>query len=222
MARTVTPEIVAHVKRFEGCKLFAYPDPGSVNGEPWTIGYGHTSDSFLKVRKGMTITQAQADAALEHDLNEVADAVERLVKVHLTDNQFGALVSFAFNVGNKAFANSSLLKKLNAGNYDAVPAELARWNKNDGKVMKGLTNRRAAEAGLWAKGSFVASNTVEAAPGNPIKDLTKPETITAAGGLLSGAAALATGSPAIQIAVGICLVVAVGVIAFLVIRKATR
>lgn len=222
MARTVTPEVVAHVKRFEGCKLIAYPDPGSVNGEPWTIGYGHTSDAFLKVRKGMTITQGQADAALEHDLNEVAEAVERLVKVRLTDNQFGALVSFAFNVGNKAFASSTLLKKLNAGNYDAVPAELARWNKNDGKVMKGLTNRRAAEAGLWAKGAFVASNTVEAAPGTPLKDLTKPETITAAGGLLSGAAALATGSPAIQIAVGICLVVAVGVIAYLVIRKATR
>jgi lysozyme len=222
MARTVTPDVVAHVKRFEGCKLTAYPDPGSVNGEPWTIGYGHTSDSFMPVRKGMSITQAQADAALEHDLNETAAAVDRLVKVHLTDNQFGALVSFTYNVGVGAFQKSSLLRKLNAGDYDAVPAELARWNKNDGKVMKGLTNRRAAEAGLWAKGSFVASNTIPAAPGTPIKDLAKPETITAAGGLLSGAAALATGSPAIQIAVGICLVVAVGVIAFLVIRKATR
>jgi lysozyme len=222
MARTVTPDVVAHVKRFEGCKLVAYPDPGSVNGEPFTIGYGHTSDAFMPVKKGMKITQAQADAALEHDLNEVADALDRLVKVPLNDWQRGALASFVFNIGEWAFAKSTLLRKLNAGDYDAVPAELARWNKNDGKVMKGLTNRRAAEAGLWAKGAFVASNTIPAAPGTPIKDLVTSENITAAGGLLGGAAALATGSGPVQIAVGICLVIAVGVIAFLIIRKATR
>ena len=220
MTRQVTPEVVQHVKRFEGCKLTAYPDPGSKNGEPWTIGYGHTSDGFLKVEKGLRITQDVADGALENDLNEIAAAVERLVKVKLNDNQFGALVSFTFNVGVGAFAKSTLLKKLNAGNYDAVPGELARWNKNDGKVMAGLTNRRAAEAGLWAKGAFVASNTVAAAPESPIKAALKPEVMTAAGGLLAGAGGLTTGTGPVQIALAVCLVVAVVVVAVLVIRKA--
>ena len=220
MTRQVAPEIVQHVKRFEGCKLTAYPDPGSKNGEPWTIGYGHTSDGFLKVEKGLRITQDVADGALENDLNEIAAAVERLVKVELNDNQFGALVSFTFNVGVGAFSKSTLLKKLNAGNYDAVPGELARWNKNDGKVMAGLTNRRAAEAGLWAKGAFVASNTVAAAPESPIKAALKPEVMTAAGGLLAGAGGLTTGTGPVQIALAVCLVVAVVVVAVLVIRKA--
>lgn len=220
MTRQVTPEVVQHVKRFEGCKLTAYPDPGSKNGEPWTIGYGHTSDGFLKVEKGLRITQDVADGALENDLNEIAAAVERLVKVKLNDNQFGALVSFTFNVGVGAFSKSTLLKKLNAGNYDAVPGELARWNKNDGKVMTGLTNRRAAEAGLWAKGAFVASNTVAAAPESPIKAALKPEVMTAAGGLLAGAGGLTTGTGPVQIALAVCLVVAVVVVAVLVIRRA--
>ena len=220
MTRQVTPEVVQHVKRFEGCKLTAYPDPGSKNGEPWTIGYGHTSDGFLKVEKGLRITQDVADGALENDLNEIAAAVERLVKVKLNDNQFGALVSFTFNVGVGAFSKSTLLKKLNAGNYDAVPGELARWNKNDGKVMAGLTNRRAAEAGLWAKGAFVASNTVAAAPESPLKAALKPEVMTAAGGLLAGAGGLTTGTGPVQIALAVCLVIAVVVVAVIVIRKA--
>ena len=80
MARTVNAETLSHVKRWEGCKLKAYPDPGSRDGNPWTIGYGHTSDSFLYVTKGLTITQAQADAALQHDLNETAAAIADLVK----------------------------------------------------------------------------------------------------------------------------------------------
>ena len=222
MSRQLLPEVIEHVKRFEGRRLTAYPDPGSKNGEPWTIGYGHTSDKFMAVRKGMTITPEQADAALAHDLGEVAATLDRLVKVPLNDWQRGALTSFVFNIGEGQFKGSTLLRKLNAGNYDAVPAELARWNKNDGKVMKGLTNRRAAEAGLWARTSFVASNTVPAAPGNPIKELATPERITAAGGLLGGAAGLATGNGPVQIAVAVCLVIAVVVIGFLVVRKATR
>ncbi|MBS7545696.1 lysozyme [Ancylobacter oerskovii] len=222
MARRLLPEIVDHVKRFEGCRLTAYPDPGSKNGEPWTIGYGHTSDKFMAVRRGMTISQAQADAALEHDLGEAADIVDRLVKVPLNDWQRGALASFVLNIGEGQFSGSTLLRKLNAGNYDAVPGELARWNKNDGKVMKGLVNRRAAEAGLWVRTSFVASNTVPAAPGNPVRELLTPERITAAGGLLGGAASLASGNGPVQIAVAVCLVAAAVVIGFLVVRKATR
>lgn len=153
----VNAETIEHVKRWEGLVLEAYPDPGSRNGEPWTIGYGHTSDDFMRVYKGLKITPAEAEAALAHDLGEVADAIDGLVKVPLTGNQRGALVSFVFNVGVGAFRKSTLLKKMNAGDYNAVPGELAKWVKNDGKTMQGLVNRRAAEAGLWAKGDFVAS-----------------------------------------------------------------
>lgn len=153
----VTPVVIDHLQRWEGLRLTAYPDPGSNDGHPWTIGYGHTSDNFMKVVKGMKITKEQAVAALKHDAQEAAVAIDKLVSVPLNDNQRGALISFVFNVGITAFARSTLLKRLNAGNYTAVPEQLMRWNKNDGRVMDGLTNRRAAEAGLWAKGSIVSS-----------------------------------------------------------------
>lgn len=222
MARTVNAETLSLVKQWEGFQPNAYPDPGSVDGNPWTIGYGTTRIAGKPIKKGQQITEGEASRLLMIELDRIAAIVERLIKVSLTDNQFGALVSFTYNVGDDAFAKSTLLKKLNAGDYAGVPAQLARWNKNDGKVMPGLTNRRAAEAGLWAKGGYVASNTVEAKPGNALADLMKPETVTAASGLLAGSAALASGNGPVQIALAVCLVVAVGVIAFLVIRKATR
>lgn len=146
MTRKVNAATLAHIKASEGLRLSAYPDPGSKNGEPWTIGYGSTSG----VRKGMTITKEQAEARLVQDLTHAEDTVSRLVMVPLNDNQFGALVSFVFNIGSGAFASSTLLRKLNAGDYSSVPAQLARWNRNDGSVMAGLTKRRAAEAKLWA------------------------------------------------------------------------
>ena len=213
MARTVNAETLTHVKRWEGCKLTAYPDPGSRDGTPWTIGYGHTKG----VKKGMKITQKQADTFLEEDLNAVAAVVDASVKVPLEDNQFGALTSFAFNVGNTAFKTSTLLKKLNAGDYASVPSQLARWNKNDGNVMPGLVNRRAAEAGLWAKGAHVASNTVDAKAEAP-KWVT-PETMAAGGGLLTGAAGVASGSGPVQWALGIVFVIAAIVVGYLIISK---
>lgn len=167
MTRKLNKESIELIKRWEGLRLEAYPDPGSVNGLPWTIGYGHTSDSYFKVVKGQKITEEKAEELLVHDLKESCDTVEELVTVDLTDNQFGAMVSFVHNIGKGAFAKSTLLKLLNKGDYDSVPAQLMRWVKNDGKTMEGLVNRRSAEAGLWAKGSFVASNTVAAEPVKP-------------------------------------------------------
>ena len=222
MARAINAETLSHVQRWEGFRKDAYPDPGSVNGLPVTIGYGQTRRNGKAIQLGDTITKAEALVWLKAELARVASVVERLVKVPLTDNQFGALVSFTYNVGDDAFAKSTLLKKLNAGDYEAVPGQLARWNKNDGKVMPGLVNRRAAEAGLWAKGEFVSSAPVDAKPGNPIKELVTPENLAAGGGLLTGAAGLASGNGPVQIALAVVLVIAVGVIAFLIIRKATR
>lgn len=222
MARAINAETLAHVKRWEGFRKDAYPDPGSANGLPVTIGYGQTRRNGKPIKLGETITETEAARWLEAELERVSAVVERLVKVPLTDNQHGALVSFTYNVGDTAFKGSTLLKKLNAGDYAAVPAQLARWNKNDGRVMEGLVNRRAAEAGLWAKGEFVASNNVEAKPGNPIKDLATPENMAAGGGLLGGAAAVATGNGPVQYAIAALMVIAAITIAVLVIRKATR
>lgn len=217
MARTVNRETIEHVKRWEGLKLTAYPDPGSKNGEPWTIGYGHTSDGFMKVARGLSITVQQAEAALEFDLNETAAKVDELVKVELSDNQFGALVSFAFNVGLAAFARSTLLKKLNKGDLAAVPGELARWNKNDGKVMKGLVNRRAAEAGLWAKGEYVSSKGMKAEP--QAKPIVDKETVSWGAGILATLSAVFAGTGPIQWALAAVIVVAFGVGGYLYIVK---
>ncbi len=160
MTKRVNAETLEHIKRWEGLRLEAYEDVAGV----LTIGFGSTRD----VKPGMKITKAEAERRLKKDLLEAETAVSSLVKVELTENQFGALVSFVFNVGTGAFRSSTLLRRLNKGDYACVPAELARWNKAkvNGRMVpvEGLSNRRAAESGLWSRGEFVASNTVEAVP----------------------------------------------------------
>lgn len=221
MARAINAETLSHIKKWEGFRKAAYPDPGSRDGKPVTIGYGQTRRNGQPIQLGEIITEQEAEIWLKLELARVAGVVDSLVKVPLNDNQFGALVSFTYNVGDEAFRRSTLLKKLNAGDYDAVPGQLARWNKNDGKVMQGLVNRRAAEAGLWAKGAFVASNTVNAKPSN-LTDLISAENMAAGGGLLGGAAAVASGNGPVQYAIAALMVIAAIAIAIIVIRKATR
>lgn len=164
--RKISAYGIQKLKQWEGEILFAYDDfdPPSnrrrikaadkIKGT-LTIGVGHTGPD---VRPGMTITSQQSTDLLYQDLAAFEAVVEASVKVPLNDNQFAALVSFAFNVGAANLRSSTLLKKLNTGNYAAVPAELAKWTKSKGKTMQGLVNRRAAEAGLWAEGSFVQSS----------------------------------------------------------------
>ena len=138
--------IDALLKKFEGCKLKAYQCPAGV----WTIGYGHTSAAGApEVVQGMTITQADANNILRRDLVKYETGVEALVKQPLTQNQFDVLVDFAYNAGIGALKSSTLLKKVNAADFDAVPAELMKWTKNGKKVLPGLVNRRRAEAGWW-------------------------------------------------------------------------
>ncbi|MGO4671152.1 lysozyme [Bosea sp. 2RAB26] len=160
MTRRISDEGLALIKRWEGCRLTAYRDVAGL----LTIGYGSTG---AHVRPGLKITQVDADRLLLRDLSRFERAVATLVKVPLNDGQFAALVSFAFNVGEGALVKSTLLKKLNAGNYAAVPAELMKWVNAGGRKVEGLVNRRAAEGGLWARGSHVSSNTVPAAPAKP-------------------------------------------------------
>lgn len=142
----LSPHGVAVAHYFEQCKLKAYPDPGSKNGEPWTIGWGHTGS---EVKPGLVWTQEQADAAFLVDVTRFERDVLSLVKVPVNQGQFDALVLFAYNVGRKSLETSTLLRKLNAGDYDGAALEFRRWNKNDGKVMRGLTRRRAAEECLF-------------------------------------------------------------------------
>ncbi len=129
------------VHDFESCELKAYLDGGGVP----TIGWGHIKG----VKMGDTCTLAQANAWYDEDVTGTEEAVNRLVKVPLNQNQFDALVSFTFNCGANALEHSTLLAKLNAGNYDGARDEFLRWNKDNGKVVAGLTRRRAAEANLF-------------------------------------------------------------------------
>ncbi|MEN3931418.1 lysozyme [Microvirga sp. W0021] len=145
------------IKQWEGLRTTAYKDVVGI----LTIGYGHTSSAGAPVvSSGMKITETEAEEILKRDLEKFEKRVTELVKVPLTDNQFAVLVSFDFNTG--ALHKSTLLKKLNAGDYASVPAELMKWINAGGKKVKGLVNRRAAECGLWVKGEFVASNYIEA------------------------------------------------------------
>jgi lysozyme len=136
------------IKHHEGLETKAYPDPGSADGHPWTIGVGHTNG----VKKGDTCTVEQAMAWLREDVQGAEAAVSRLVKVPLTQDEFDALVSFVFNVGAGAFEKSTLLRMLNDEDREGAAAQFDRWNKNDGKVMAGLTRRRKDEREMFETG----------------------------------------------------------------------
>ena len=129
------------IKHFEGCELYAYKCPAGV----WTIGYGHTKD----VAPGMQITEDDAHNMLVEELNEYETYVNTLVSVPLNQNQFDALVSWVYNLGGGNLKASTILKVLNSGDYEGVPAQIMRWNKAGGKVLEGLTRRRQAEADLF-------------------------------------------------------------------------
>jgi GH24 family phage-related lysozyme (muramidase) len=143
--RQVSKRGIDLMHAFEGCRLDAYPDPGSSDGNPWTIGWGSTGPG---IAKGVRWTQAQADERFARDLRKYADEVSKAIGSAPTDqSQFDALVAFHYNTGK--IASATLTKKHKAGDYAGAAAEFARWVRNDGKVMKGLVRRRAAEAALY-------------------------------------------------------------------------
>lgn len=154
------------IQSFESCRLKAYRDGGGV----WTVGWGHTGP---EVREGLTISQERADWLFEQDIAQFERDVNSLVKVSLTQNQFDALVSFAYNCGSdidadtiaEGLGDSALLRKLNAGDYAGAAAEFPRWNKDNGKVVAGLTRRREAEKALF----LTANSAVRRAHGLPAK-----------------------------------------------------
>jgi lysozyme len=141
MTMSISPAGIALIQAHEGLRLTAYRDAGGV----WTIGYGSTGG----VRRGMTITRDQAVLRLYHDLDTAESAVNSRVTVPLSQPQFDALVSLVFNIGGGAFRKSTLLQKLNAGDYAGAANEFNRWVKAKGRVLPGLVTRRAAERSLF-------------------------------------------------------------------------
>lgn len=140
------PEGLDLVKHFEGFRGAAYED---MVGVP-TIGYGHTNRAgTVRFNMGDTWTQEYATEVLDEDLKKYWDAIDAQVTVPLNQCQHSVLTSWAYNVGPGATGRSTLVRKLNAGQYDAVPAQLMRWDMAGGKKVRGLTRRRAAEAELW-------------------------------------------------------------------------
>ena len=134
-------EGLALIKKFEGLELTAYKCAAGV----WTIGYGHTKD----VQEGDEWSEAHADHMLEVELEEFEEYINDNVTVALSQNQFDALVSWVYNLGPANLKASTMLKVLNSGDYEGVPAQIQRWNKAGGKVLEGLIRRRKAEALLF-------------------------------------------------------------------------
>jgi lysozyme len=132
------------IMRMEGCKLEAYPDPGT-GGEPWTIGVGHTGG----VQPGDTCTEDQAREWLKQDAGKAEDCVNGLVNVDMKQNEFDAMVSLCFNIGCRNFRQSTLLKLINGGEYAKAAEEFLRWNFANHQVMAGLTRRREAEREMF-------------------------------------------------------------------------
>lgn len=132
------------IKQFEGYSSKAYPDPAT-GGAPWTIGYGTTKG----VKPGMVITAQQAEKMLRDDVAKLEGGVSSLVTAPTTQGQFDAMVSLAYNIGLGNFGKSTLLKKHNARCYTCAADQFRVWNRANGKVMNGLTKRRAAEREVY-------------------------------------------------------------------------
>ena len=136
------------IKEFEGLSLKPYLDVVNVP----TIGWGNTyyPDGKKVTLNDKPIDELKANELLEYIANkDFGSFVSKVVKVPLNQNQFDALVSFAYNVGNGSLQNSTLLKKLNSGDYQGASNEFLKWNKSGGKVLNGLTKRREKERALF-------------------------------------------------------------------------
>lgn len=134
------------IREFEGFRENAYLDTGGV----WTIGFGTIKyPNGTKVKKGDSCTRAQAETWLKNDTAWVGACLDRTIKVTVNQNQFDALASFIYNVGETAFMKSTMLKALNAGNYAGAASQFDRWVYDNGKAINGLVNRRAKEKALF-------------------------------------------------------------------------
>jgi lysozyme len=136
---------IESLKQLEGFESKAYKDTGGV----WTIGYGTIRWLDKPVEAGQTITEKEAVLALQADLAWAQTAVNQLVRCSLKQNEFDALVSFVYNVGESAFAKSTMLRLLNQQRKKEAAAQFQRWVYGNGKIVKGLVNRRIQERRMF-------------------------------------------------------------------------
>lgn len=173
-----------------------------------TAGMGHTAASDIEKWIGKeSIPQHIRDAWARVDTHIAVSAVNNLVKVTINQKQFNALASLVFNIGVSAFKGSTLLKKLNKGDYKGAVQEFARWNKSKGKVLGGLVKRRAAEAALFADG-LIVDTPANVQPKHQAPSWVTPETVSTAITGVSGAGAIANGDGPFQYALAAVFVVA--------------
>ncbi|MCR4330059.1 MAG: lysozyme [Candidatus Roizmanbacteria bacterium] len=129
------------IKKYEGLKLQAYVCPGGV----LTVGYGHTKN----VKENMILTPQDAEELLIKDLEYFEEKLIDVVKVKINQNQFDALISLIYNIGEGAFNESSLLKFINDNKFDLAARQFPRWIYSNGKILTGLVNRRKAEREIF-------------------------------------------------------------------------
>lgn len=182
----VTRSAVNLVKEFEGFRAKAYRDPVGI----WTIGYGTTAAAGVGIepQAGMTITEAEAEEYLHAALDKFAAQIAPSITAPINDNQFGAFVSLAYNIGPGAFKKSSALRLFNEGQVKKAADAILLWNKAGGKVLKGLTRRREAERALFLT---VADGEKPADRTTPIKSTTvQASAVQIASGAGAGIAAV--------------------------------
>lgn len=133
------------IKKYEGFRPQSYQDSVGV----WTIGYGTTRINGQPVKAGMTITEDQALQLVKQEVNKLWSQIESITKINLNDNQMNALVDFAYNLGFNALKTSTLMKMVNAGDFNGAANQFSRWVYAGGKVLPGLVKRREAEKQLF-------------------------------------------------------------------------
>lgn len=136
------------MQSFESCDLVAYPDPGSKDGNPWTIGWGSTGKDIFK---GVKWTQTQADSRFAATVAIFEAGVSKLLGNSPTSQcQFDGMVCLAYNIGLSNFGGSTLLRRHKAGDFEGAKKAFASWVYNDHKIMRGLVRRRIAESKLYS------------------------------------------------------------------------
>lgn len=176
------------VKRFEGLRLKSYKDPVGI----WTVGYGTTTAAGVgvSVGAGMEITEEQAEEYLRRAMEKFAEQILPSMERKPTENQFGAMLSLAYNIGPGAFRKSTCLRRFNSGDIEGAAEALTWFNKAGGKVLRGLVRRRAAERELFLADDV---SVIETPKADAERSKGKSSTIAAAvGAAASGAAGVGT------------------------------
>ena len=163
------------IKEFEGFRAKAYLDPVGI----LTIGYGTTAAAGVGIKPalGMTITEAQAVGYLMAAVDKFAAQIAPKITAPINENEFGAFVSLAYNIGPGAFAKTSALRKFNAGDKQGAANSILLWNKAGSKVLPGLVRRREAERALFLRPVNGGTSTTPPLTPIPVADKIPPKTI---------------------------------------------